>query len=86
MEDDPDDKGPMLPLKSGNSVERIQKQILPSQLFISKPDVIWPEEEESEEELDEEGKPKKKKKKKTQKWEIKMYPKHEYNYPTIGKL
>lgn len=48
--------------------------------------MIWPEEEESEEELDEDGKPKKKKKKKPKKIEIKMYPKHEYAYPTIGKL
>lgn len=48
--------------------------------------MIWPEEEESEEEVDEDGKPKKKKKKKAKKWEIKMYPKHEYSYPTIGKL
>ena len=60
---------------------------MPSQLFISKRDIIWPEEEESEPELDEEGQPKKKKKKKgSKKVEYKMYPKHEYAYPAIGKF
>lgn len=58
-----------------------------SQLFISERDIIWPEEEkESDEELDEDGKPKKKKKNKKKKWEIKMYPKHKYNYPSIGQF
>ena len=78
-----DDNGPALPVKPASSVEHIQRRIFPSQLFISKRDIIWPEEEESETELDENGK--KKKKKKAKKWEVKMYPKHEYAYPTVGK-
>lgn len=36
--------------------------------------------------MDDDGKPKKKKKKKAKKEEIKMYPKHEYGYPVIGKF
>ena len=63
-ENEPDDNGPALPVMPASSVEEVQKKIRPSRLFITKADIIWPEEEESEPELDEEGKPKKKKKKK----------------------
>jgi len=82
-ENDPDDKGPSIPIRAVQSVERVSKQIFPSQLFISQRDIIWPEEEESEEEPEDAKKKKKKKDKK--KLDIKMYPKHEYAYPSIGR-
>ena len=84
----PPENGPARPIKAPTSIEFIQKKIMPSQLFIEKRDIIWPEEKpkspEKEEELDEDGNPVKKKKKKKKKWVLKMYPKHEYRYPCVG--
>ena len=63
-----------------------------SQLFISKRDIIWPDNDEAAEEVpqpaapkqEEGGEPKKKKKKKKTMIDFKMYPKHEYRYPSVG--
>lgn len=73
-------------MMAATSVEEAHKKTLTSRNFISEVDVIWPDEEsEPEVEKDADGK-KKKAKKKAAKWEMKMYPKHKYDYPAIGKF